>query len=196
MFKQIKEAFKAFTNLYKLNPQYPHAKEFYEKAKSNYLKDGYGQLVNAYSSSDFPAIEKYSEIIIQVDAAYLDTKEIIVRTLLKGFNVFYQEGLQYMGDGNYGKAILCFRSAEQQLAQTQLTADAIQKAWDNLRQTSALKVVFRDFSERVGEPGVTEQASRKLQDLLKSRIETKEFKNVKLKFENDLTQETGYRYAA
>lgn len=100
-----------------------------------------------------------------------------------------------MQDGNYGKAILCFRSAEQQLAQSQLTADAIQQAWDNLRKTSALNVVFRDFSEQVGEPSSTVQAAQKLQDLLKSRVESKEFKNVKLKFENDLSQETGYRTA-
>jgi tetratricopeptide (TPR) repeat protein len=191
--KQTKKAFEAFSNLYKLNPHYPQTKEFYEKANSDYLKDSYEQLVKSYNSNDFSSVEKYSETITQVDPTFLDTKEIIVRTLLKGFNVFYQRGLQYMKDGNYGKAILCFRSAEQQLAQTKLTTNAIQQAWEKLRETTALKVVFKDFSQQVGDPSVTAQAAKKLQDLLKSRVEAREFKNVKLKFKNDLEKETSYR---
>jgi tetratricopeptide (TPR) repeat protein len=191
--EQPDKAFEAFATLYKLNPQYPEAQAYYEKTKATYLKNNYLRLVDANNAARLPSITRYSQNILEVDPSYLDTKEIMTRALLKGFNVFYQKGLHYMQNGNYGKAILCFRSAEQYLTETMLTQSLIHKAWENIRETSTLKVAFWDFFQQIGDPRMSVYATAKLKDLLKTRVETNAFKNIALNFERIKQTQMAYR---
>jgi len=187
------KALKAFATLYKFNPQYPEAQPYYENTKATYLKNNYLGLIEANNTDRFPSLTRYSQNILEVDPSYLDTKEIMTRALLKGYNVFYQKGLHYLKNKSYGKAILCFRSAEQYLAETRLTRSLIDKAWENIRETSALKVAFWDFFQQVGDPRMSVYATASLKDLLKNRVETDAFKNISLSFERFI--DTKMRYS-
>jgi tetratricopeptide (TPR) repeat protein len=191
--EQPDKAFKAFATLYKFNPQYPEAQAYYEKTKATYLKNYYIRLVEANNADRFPSVTRYSQNILEVDPSFLDTKEIMTRALLKGFNVFYQKGLHYMKNGNYGKAILCFRSAEQYLTETRLTQTLIHEAWEKIRETSALNVAFWDFFQQIGDPRMSVYATAKLKDLLKNKVATNEFKNVTLNFERIKETKMAYR---
>jgi len=187
------KALKAFATLYKFNPQYPEAQPYYENTKATYLKNNYLGLIEANNTDRFPSLTRYSQNILEVDPFYLDTKEIMTRALLKGYNVFYQKGLHYLKNKSYGKAILCFRSAEQYLAETRLTRSLIDKAWENIRETSALKVAFWDFFQQVGDPRMSVYATASLKDLLKNRVETDAFKNISLSFERFIDTKMAYR---
>jgi tetratricopeptide (TPR) repeat protein len=182
--KQHDMAFEAFSQLYAINPDYPEAKAYYEQTKLTYLKNNYRHLVQAYSGNDFPMIAKYTQNILQVEPSFLDTNEMMTRALLKGFNIFYQRGLHYMNTGNYGKAILCFRSAEMQIAQSKLTQSLIDQAWDKIRASSALRVGFWDFFQQIGDPRMSTHATDKIKDLLKSKVEQKQFKNIVISFQD------------
>ncbi len=191
--KQHNMAFEAFSQLYAINPDYPEAKAYYEQTKLTYLKNTYRNLVQAYSGNDFPMIAKYTQDILQVEPLFLDTNEMMTRALLKGFNIFYQKGLHYMKTGNYGKAILCFRSAEMRIAQSKLTQSLIDQAWDKIRASSELRVGFWDFFQQIGDPRMSTHATNKIKELLKNKVEQKQFKNIVINFQDVKEDETMFQ---
>ena len=181
MFKdsgQFEKTYEAFSMLKVVNPEYPEAQKYFEEAKSLYMEQNYKSLLDAQDTKDFVRINDLSRKLLDIDPDFLDTAEIIARAALQTFNIFYQQGLSYMKMGNFGKAILCFRSAEQQLAETALTREAIQESWDQIRENSSLRMIFLDFSEKIGDLSV----SRYITEKIKKRIEAgggeRRFKNI------------------
>jgi tetratricopeptide (TPR) repeat protein len=191
--KQHDKAFDAFAQLHAVNPDYPEAKVYFEKTKLTYLKENYRQLVQSYGANDFSATAKYVQNIARVEPLFLDTNEMMTRTLMKRFNLFYQRGLHYLDTGNHGKAILCFRSAETQIAKSKLTQSLIDQAWDNIRSSSALRVGFWDFFQQIGDPRMSTYATGKLKDLLKSKVEQKQFKNIAISFDDVEEEQTMFQ---
>ncbi|MDY6974098.1 MAG: hypothetical protein SV775_17555, partial [Thermodesulfobacteriota bacterium] len=186
---QTDDAFRAFNALHQFNPGYSNVEDYYEKTKSAYLKQHYISLVDAQNAREIPQIVAYSQNITEVEPDFLDTREIMTRAFLKAFNRFYQRGHHYVATGNYGKAILCFRSAEQQLAKTRLTQDLIEEAWEQITKTSVLKLVFWNFFQEIRDTGIGQYTTDKLKTLMKNRMENKRFKNIILGFET--LQENG-----
>lgn len=181
MFKesnQIERAFDAIYQLNRINPEYPETEKYFEEIKSLYLNKSYKNLLEAQSAEDLPLIVDLSQNIFKVDPEFLDTAEIMARTAIKSFNLFYQQGLNYIETGNHGKAILCFRSAEQQLAETRLTRELIRESWEQIREESSLKMVFLDFSQGISDLSVSRYITEKIKKRLEDAGGKKRFKNI------------------
>ena len=175
---QFEKAYEAFFMLKIVNPEYPEAQKYFEEAKSLYMKQNYKSLLDAQDTKDFVRINDLSRKFLDIDPEFLDTVEIIARAALQTFNIFYQQGLSYMKTGNFGKAILCFRSAEQQLAETALTREAIQESWDQIRENSSLRMVFLDFSEKIGDLSVSRYITEKIKKRIEAAGGERRFKNI------------------
>ena len=175
---QLEKAYEAFAMLKMISPEYPEANKYLEEVRVLYLEENYRFLLQAQDAKDFGKISHLSQKLLKVDPGFLDVSEIIARSVLQTFNIFYQKGLSYMKTGNFGKAILCFRSAEQQLAETSLTRDAIQESWDQIREGSALKVIFLDFSQQIGDPGISRYITEKIKKRMLADSEEKRFRNI------------------
>ncbi len=181
MFKesaQIENAFDAINKLNRINPEYPETAKYFEEIKSLYLTKSYKSLLDAQTSGDLPLIVELSQNIVNVDPEFLDTIEIMSRTGLKAFNLFYQQGLSYVQTGNYGKAILCFRSAEQQLAETRLTRALIKESWDKIGAECSLRMVFLDFSQGINYLSVSKYITDKIKKRLEEGGGGKRFGNI------------------
>ena len=175
---QFEKAYEAFFMLKIVNPEYPEAQKYFEEAKSLYMEQNYKSLLDAQDTKDFVRINDLSRKFLDIDPEFLDTVEIIARAALQTFNIFYQQGLSYMKTGNFGKAILCFRSAEQQLAETALTREAIQESWDQIRENSSLRMVFLDFSEKIGDLSVSRYITEKIKKRIEAAGGERRFKNI------------------
>ncbi len=175
---QIEKAFDAIYKLNRVNPEYPEAEKCFEEIKSLLLTKNYKSLLDAKYAEDLPLIVDLSQDILNIDPDFLDTAEIMTRTGFKAFNLFYQQGLNYMKTGNYGKAILCFRSAEQQLAETLLTKELIKESWEKIREESSLRMVFLDFSQGISDLSVSRYITEKIKKLLEDGRGEKKFKNI------------------
>ncbi len=192
---QIENAFNAIHKLRKINPDYPEAEKFLEEIKSLYLTEKYKKLVEAENAEDFPLVVELSQNLFNLEPEFLDTAEIMTRTGLKVFNLFYQQGLNYMKTGNYGKAILCFNSAEQQLTETQLTRELIEESWEKINEESTLKIVFLDFLQGDGDLSLSRYISEKIRKRLEEGGGGKTFKNITIAFgvtaKNDMITRSG-----
>jgi len=180
---QIERAFEAIDKLKRINPEYPETETYFQEIKSLYLSKIYKRLIEAQSAEDLNLIVNLSQKIIKIDPEFLDTTEIMARTGIKAFNLFYQQGLSYMKTGNYGKAILCFRSAEKQLAETRLTRDLIRESWEQIRDESSLKMVFLNFSQSIGDLSVGRYITERIKERLKDAGEEKKFENITVALE-------------
>ncbi|RLC31338.1 MAG: hypothetical protein DRH37_03270 [Deltaproteobacteria bacterium] len=189
-------AFTAFSDLKKINPQYPGADEYFQKARSRFLRENYRLLTVALSAGDFPRMKELSEKIMQEDPEFLDTREIVTRSIISAFNVYYQQGLAYLKTENNGKAILCFRSAERNLAKTRLTRDGIKEAWGRIKKRSSLHIVFLNFSQEIGDPSVSEYLTARIRDHLKREVRDHGFKNLFIEFkgsdDSNFLTDTGF----
>jgi len=192
---QIERAFDAIHKLKRLNPEYPETEKYFEEIKSLFLTKNYKSLLEATYAEDFPLIVERSQNIFNIDPEFLDTAEIMTRTVFKAFNLFYQQGVNYMKTGNYGKAILCFRSAEQQLAETRLTKKLIEESWGKIRAESSLRMVFLNFSQGISDPSVSRYITEKIKKRLGDGGEVQEFKNITIALgadpESDMVTRSG-----
>ncbi|MBW1900152.1 MAG: hypothetical protein JRJ20_00805, partial [Deltaproteobacteria bacterium] len=180
---QTDEAYGAFYSLNKINPEYPEAGKYFEEIRSKFLQENYRRLTDAQKAGDYSLVLELSKRILKEDPAFLDTREIMTRTVISAFNIFYQQGLYYLQTGNYGKAVLCFRSAEQQLSETRITRLILKKAWDQIKKGSALNAVFLDFSQEIGDPSVSKYITWKIKEGLKGEITGNRLKNITVEFE-------------
>ncbi len=178
------EAFVALAKLYEMNPDYPGTKTFYEETKSVCLEINYKGLMEAQRARAFATTADHWEKISKLDPSFLDAKEIGTRASLKAFSVFLQKGHHYMRTGNYGKAILCFRSAERELAESELTQRYIREALEKIREHTALRVALWGFSQDVGDPGLCADATKALRKRLNSELQTRKFKNISFRLDN------------
>jgi len=192
---QPDKAYEAFYSLNKINPEYPEAGKYLEEIRSKFLQKNYRRLTDAQKAGDYSLVLELSRKILEEGSDFLDTREIMTRTVSSAFNIFYQQGLYYLQTGNYGKAVLCFRSAEQQLSETRITRLILTKSWDQIRKGSALNAVFLEFSQEVGDPSVSKYITGKIKEGLKGEIKSNRFKNITVELEeteeDDLTIKSG-----
>jgi len=175
---QTEKAYEAFFNLNRFNPEFPEVSKYYEEIRSKFLKESYRYLVEAQNKKDYALTAAWSQKILKEDSDFLDAGEIMARTAVSAFNVFYQKGLYYIKTGNFGKAILCFRSADQQLPGTRLTRDLIRGAWEQIKKGSSLNMAFLDFSQEIGDPSISSYITRKIKERLKNDIKGNGYKNL------------------
>ncbi len=181
MFKdsnQIEKSLIAFNSLNRINPGYPEAKKYFEEVSFLYLKKNYKHMLAAQKTGAFSAIMEASKNILDVDPGFLDTSEIMIRAAIKAFNMFYQQGLYYMKTGNFGKAVLCFRSAEHQLVKSGLTRALIKESLDRIKKESALNMVFLDFSQEIGDSSVIKYITEQIRERIEAGGGGKRFKNI------------------
>lgn len=178
----IEDAYDAFKKLKLINSAYPKVDQRLEGIKPVYLQRTYKRLVDAQNAEDFSAILALSHRIMEEEPGYLDTRDIRVRAVQKAFNLFFQQGLAYMKSKNYGKAVLCFRSAERQLSETRLTRKRIDEAWQEIRKGSAFRGVLVKFSQEIGDPSISDYLTLRLREQLKKELGREEFKNVYVDF--------------
>jgi len=182
--KEYERSFELINVLYQLNPSYKETVKLYEKTRNIYLKNKYNELVKLLSINDIQNSIKKSKQILKADSTFLDTLDLMSALPIKACNLFYQKGCQYVDTSNYGKAVLCFKSAEQQLSENELFSSNIKSALDNIKKVSALNIMLWDFSQEIDDPSIGNYSEEKLSDLIKSYLKDNKFKNITFNFDN------------
>jgi len=190
---QVENAMDIFSQLMVVSPQYPEVQTYYEEATSLYLKTTYALMVRAYRAGSYEQALERAYAIFEKEPEFLDTKELMARSAFKAFNAFFQQGLHYLSTGNYGKAILCFTSAERQLGTNHLTRKYIDESWEKIRDISALHCTILEFSEDISEPGAGRYIAHRLRTAFDEILRENPFRNVTLACTASESQPITYR---
>lgn len=177
-------AYETFYRLYTQNPKFSDAEYYYLLTRDVLLKLKYRLMVDRLKQKDWPdVLERGNEIHSMIPAGFLYSTEMSANVPLKAFNMFLQRGLHYLTTGHYGKAILTFRSAEDQLGTTAMTQDGIKHAVDKISKDNRLNIAFWNFNHKNGEAGVSGYASKKLKQSLEAEVSGSPLKNIVLQYD-------------
>ena len=179
----FEDAYIVLKKLYTQNPEFPEAVYYYKLARDNFLKTHYSIMIESLKLDDLEQVINSGNEIFKIKPDYLDLSEILNQVLFKAFNMFYQCGLHFLQTGNYGKAILAFRSAEDQLGNTLLTQENIDLATKKIIDENSLRIAFWNFIFEKGESGIANHATLKLKEDLKLEETKSSFKNIKLQYD-------------
>jgi len=179
-----KNAYDIFNRLYTQNPEFPQAEYYYLQSREVLLKLKYWLMVDRLKQKDWPGVlERGNEIHRMAPEGFLYSTEMSANVPLMTFNMFFQRGLRYLKTGHHGKAILAFRSAEDQLGTTVMTQDGIRRAREKISETNRLNIAFWDLNYKNGEAGVSSYASEKIKESLASEVSVSPLKNIVLKYD-------------
>jgi len=181
--QDFQNAYEVFKKLYEQNPEFPEAEYYYTRTRNVLLKEHYVKMVYSFKKNDLPSVVDSGNKINLIQPGYLDSYELMNSVSLKAFNMFYQKGLHFISTGDYGKAILAFQSAEDQLGKTVISQNGIDKASNSIMDANHLKIAFWNFYIKNGESGVVSHASERLKESLKKEVSTVPLKNIKLQYD-------------
>jgi len=180
----LQQAYVSMKKLIDLNPGYQGAESAFMEISLAYLKQLYRYQIAASNSGDLAGVLEYGGRIKEIDPTFIDSLDQIASAPLAAFNRYYQMGHFYGETGEFGKAILCFRSAETFIGKNGLTKGLIEEAQDSLRKASERHIFIWDFSEQVGDPSIADYATGRLKASLASCIRKTPLENIKLDFSN------------
>ena len=182
--KAYASAYQLFEKLNRHNPGFPEATHYFFFSRDALLKERYTGMINSLNAGNLPDTIRSGNEIFAIKPGYIDASEIISHTVMKAFNQFYQRGLHFLETGNYGKAILAFRSAEDQLSESRLTQKNIKKAENLIINETGLKMAFWNFSSKDEKSGVTQYATKQLKKRLAEEEQKTALKTIDLQYDS------------
>jgi len=176
------KAYIILKKLYDQNPEFPEAEYYFKQARDTLLKIHYALMIDDLKTDNLEGVISSGNDIFKIQPGYLDSSEIMSQVIFKAFNKFYQRGLHFLKTGNYGRSILAFRSAEDQLGESLLLKNNIDLAKEKILNDSALRIAFWNFNFERGDAGIATLATSKLKEALEVEEKKSPFKNIKLQY--------------
>jgi len=178
----FQQAYDTFKKLYSQNPGFLEVKKYYDQSQQILLNKHYSQMALALQADNLSQVVSSGNDIFKLKPGYLDSSEILSQAIFKAFNKFYQRGLHFLITGNYGKAILAFLSAEDQLNESMLTQSSIDEAKKKIIEDTELRIAFWDFILKSKKTGIASHATLRLKENLKAAEKKSSLKNIKLQY--------------